>query len=704
MKLKLSFYIVVFLIVISLFYVNYISDAKAISREIYVDTDHFGYSNGSAEKPYRTIQEAINRASEGDTIYIFGGFYQENLIVNKKLNISGRIDEVETIVDSKFDHRYVIEITANEVKLEGLTVSDSDGKTTSPIGALICLKSNSNQINNNFIENTSSYGIYVDSTSINNIIYNNNINNITRGIYLYSSSTNDITNNEISNCSESGIYIESNSENTRVYGNYINHSRIGIYIQNCGNVNVTNNTLSNNTNYAISLYNSEEILLENNNFYNNTGDGVYLKAPSCIISNNTFKFNRRGITLASSNSLIKNNAIYNSSATGIYAEYNSYNNKIYLNDFKGNAISASEFGSNVWYHENQGNYWDDYGYVDRDFDGIGDRSYTTNDVSDIYPLGYFLKPPNKPSKPSPKDYATGVTLRITLDVHIEDFDSDELTVYFYKADGTLIDSNTPNPVRRVSNDSNATCRFTLGFSTTYAWYVVVNDSLLDNQSGPFIFYTAETPPNNKRPIANAGGPYYAETNQIVQFNSTGSSDPDGKIDFYRWNFGDNSTEIIKKSPTHNYSKVGKYTITLTVIDNNGSSVSDTATVFVTLGENDPPVAIALIPSVGTIAESIQFSSQGTIDPDGDKLSIFWDFGDGTNSTEKNPQHTYQLVGTYNVSLKVSDAQYFDIVSYSITIKKADEETPGFELILIIIALLTILLTILLINKKCNIKK
>ncbi|MCJ7571525.1 MAG: right-handed parallel beta-helix repeat-containing protein [Candidatus Thermoplasmatota archaeon] len=432
MKPKILFDILVFMLVITLFFVNFNFYAKADSKEIYVNSDYFGSSDGSADKPYKTIQEAIDSASEGDTIYIFGGFYQENIIVDKKLKITGGIDEVETIVDSRFDRRYIIEITADEVELKGLTVSDADGKTTSPIGALICLKSDNNKIINNFVKNTDSYGIYLDLTSNENLIYNNTINKTKVGIYSYSSSTNDIANNEISNCSEYGIHVESVSENTRLYGNYINICKIGIYIQNCGNVNITNNTLSNNTDYAIHLYNSDKSLIENNYFYNNTGDGVYLLSPPCRILNNTFKFNRRGMILASSNSLIKNNTIYNSSASGIYAQFSSNNNIIYLNDFRGNKISANEFGSNVWYYENQGNYWDDYGFVDKNFDGIGDRSYSKNGLSDNYPLGYFLKPPKKPSKPSPKDYVTGVGLRITLQVHVEDPDSDELTVYFYK--------------------------------------------------------------------------------------------------------------------------------------------------------------------------------------------------------------------------------------------------------------------------------
>ena len=98
----------------------------------------------------------------------------------------------------------------------------------------------------------------------------------------------------------------------------------------------------------------------------------------------------------------------------------------------------------------QGNYWDDYNYVDRNLDGIGDRYYTYNGVMDIYPLGYFLKPPKKPSNPDPEDTETGTTLKITLKVDIEDPDSDLLTVSFYRADtNTLIEGAHQNPVRKV---------------------------------------------------------------------------------------------------------------------------------------------------------------------------------------------------------------------------------------------------------------
>ena len=184
---------------------------------------------------------------------------------------------------------------------------------------------------------------------------------------------------------------------------------------------------------------------------------------------------------------------------------------------------------------------------------MGDVSYSKNGVLDLYPLGYFLKPPKKPSNPTPEDFETGVGLSITLKVLIEDPDSDQLTVYFYKADDdTLIQSTSQNPVKRVQNNSYAECKFTLGFDTVFTWYAIADDGLLQNASDPFIFSTRKTPPDNDPPFADAGGPYSAEVGEAVQFDSSGCYDPDGTIAFYRWNFGDGSSEILEESPTHIY--------------------------------------------------------------------------------------------------------------------------------------------------------
>ncbi|HEY3061387.1 MAG TPA: PQQ-dependent sugar dehydrogenase, partial [Chloroflexota bacterium] len=74
--------------------------------------------------------------------------------------------------------------------------------------------------------------------------------------------------------------------------------------------------------------------------------------------------------------------------------------------------------------------------------------------------------------------------------------------------------------------------------------------------------------------------------------------------------------------------------------------------------NTPPIANATAnPSSGLAPLSVQFSSAGTSDPDGDAITTSWDFGDGTAaSTQANPQHTYSANGTYTARLTVADTR------------------------------------------------
>jgi Glucose / Sorbosone dehydrogenase/PKD domain len=71
--------------------------------------------------------------------------------------------------------------------------------------------------------------------------------------------------------------------------------------------------------------------------------------------------------------------------------------------------------------------------------------------------------------------------------------------------------------------------------------------------------------------------------------------------------------------------------------------------------NQAPVAVATAnPTSGPIPLSVNFSSAGSLDPEGQPLTYSWTFGDGTTSTEANPTHTYTQAGPYNVRLTVAD--------------------------------------------------
>ncbi len=75
------------------------------------------------------------------------------------------------------------------------------------------------------------------------------------------------------------------------------------------------------------------------------------------------------------------------------------------------------------------------------------------------------------------------------------------------------------------------------------------------------------------------------------------------------------------------------------------------------GSNRSPIAEAAVDKTsGALPLSVQFSSAGSSDPEGQPLTYHWDFGDGSTSTEANPSHTYTAKGTYRPTLTVQDPE------------------------------------------------
>jgi PKD repeat protein len=135
---------------------------------------------------------------------------------------------------------------------------------------------------------------------------------------------------------------------------------------------------------------------------------------------------------------------------------------------------------------------------------------------------------------------------------------------------------------------------------------VVGTAILNpnNQSTYAKFTVASGGSTNQPPVANAGGSYSGQTGVAISFNGTGSSDPDGSITSYSWNFGDNTTGF-GASPNHTYNEAGTFTVNLQVTDNDGAVDTDSTTAVIEAeSQPEPPsTSTDLILADGTASGS-----------------------------------------------------------------------------------------------------
>ena len=144
----------------------------------------------------------------------------------------------------------------------------------------------------------------------------------------------------------------------------------------------------------------------------------------------------------------------------------------------------------------------------------------------------------------------------------------------------------------------------------------------------------------------------------VSFDASASTDTDGSIATYSWNFGDNSTSNSTTSAaSRTYASAGTYTVTLTVTDNLGATASTTRTVQVDALNRPPTASFTATPSSGVAPQMVSFDAGASTDPDGPIATYSWDFGDGAGTaTGKTPNYTFLAAGTFTVQLTVADAQ------------------------------------------------
>lgn len=183
-------------------------------------------------------------------------------------------------------------------------------------------------------------------------------------------------------------------------------------------------------------------------------------------------------------------------------------------------------------------------------------------------------------------------------------------------------------------------------------------------------------------------------NQSITFDGSQSTDPDGTIIFYRWNFGDGSSQILDMTPKHTYTDPGVYMVTLTVVDDDGRSsmANTTATIQSQIFINTPPNAMFTVPSTVTVNQEIFLDATVSNDSDGFIAGYRWDFdSDGTFDTDwlvdAFVTTSFSTTGPFVITLEVKDdLDSVSAYSTTVSVQKTSENTPGFNTVLVFIAI------------------
>ncbi len=153
---------------------------------------------------------------------------------------------------------------------------------------------------------------------------------------------------------------------------------------------------------------------------------------------------------------------------------------------------------------------------------------------------------------------------------------------------------------------------------------------------------------NAPPLADAGSDQLIAPGDTVHLDGGHSVDPDGLIRSFRWQVQDQ--QYREKKITHRFDRPGQYQVSLTVVDNDGASHSDSLIVTV----NSQPVARMQALSRVEPGKEILFDAAGSTDTDDSITRYTWDFGDGEKGKGRQVRHVYADPGRYQAVLTVRD--------------------------------------------------
>jgi len=300
MKRKIIGIFVCMLIISTVFTVSGTTIMEKTSMLAYLEGNTL-YVGGFGPGNYTSIQDAIDNALDGDTVFVYDDSspYFENLIVDKAITLIGENRET-TIIDGN-QNGNVIYVTVNYVTLSGFTIKN--GKD-SYLFAGVDVYANFTTISNNIIKNNyigiafwnNDDGNYGTITHSNVISDNIIISNSFEGLWLHFCKHSIVENNTLRDNYFSSIHMYSASDNL-IQGNNISNNIYGISLYEDSNSNeVSRNNIVNNVRYSIAILESGRNNISQNNFIESGRRNVKLIFSIWTLKRNKWNGNYWGIS------------------------------------------------------------------------------------------------------------------------------------------------------------------------------------------------------------------------------------------------------------------------------------------------------------------------------------------------------------------------------------------------------------------------
>jgi parallel beta-helix repeat protein len=592
-----------------------------------------------------SIQNAVNNSVTGDVIIVKPGTYTENVIVNKEgLTIKSESGNPEnTLIKARNSGAHVLSLQASNIIITGFKINGATRSGYAGIGISSCsnckiennkllnnsrgiylLNSKGNTISKNTATNCGEYGIVLAS-STGNTLSGNTASNDGRGVHFGNSDGNTLSGNTIQSNSVCGLFICGLSDRNTVYNNYFNDANITIKN---GVGNSYNTTKTAGTNIANGPYISGNFWAKpdstgfSQNAVDADGDGISDSAyniPGSIYSDY--------LPLATYKPIpIKPVADFSASPTSGNAPLNV-------------AFTDKSKGSpNAW----NWNFGDGTNSTVQSpahtYSAAGNYTVTltvsnsagSNATTKSSYIGVVTVPSQMPVA---NFWGSPVSGNVPLNVAFTDTTSDSPTAWNWSfGDGTS--STEKNPRHTYSAAGNYTVKLT------------ASNAAGSSTKSKYNYIKAAGIPQ-KKPVAEfSASPTSGNAPMSVTFTTKSTGSPNA----WNWNFGD-GTSSTQQNPVHNYSTAGNYTVALTVSNSAGSNTT-TKSNYINVGQTaQKPVANFWgSPVSGRAPLNVTFTDTTT----GSPTQWNWSFGDGTNSTVKNPKHTYSAAGNYTVKLTASN--------------------------------------------------